>query len=683
MAADAGSKQCAPYQTLYGLQALCSLLFPTFDEVLLASADRDAAAEGSACPSPAAAAPAVPGAPPGPNAGAAGAAEAPAPAAAAELAAVSAVQHQHHREVQQQEFLYSGGLEVVLQAAQCAALSNSTDLQLRRQLSELLVVLLHNLLDAAQGWQSAAYQAAGNGPTAMSGAESGAGQPPGRHAAPASSLVGANGVAAHSVSMPLADPQLAADAAGSSGAAGDSPGRAAPCSKAAATTSDTACHHPASPAMEVSSGQGLPEQQAQQQQQQPSKQRQRGGDLPPVPPGQVASANGNSAAAPGPTLAALFSSDTLKLMGETLLAVAVDISQLWGSTAPGAAMVDDDSSKDVAVAREALQLLQRLLEQHPPLLQPLLLEVQDLPLLSAVLLSPYYSALRRQAAELLERLVSIDGNRAKLLPWLLTQLVNVAQPLAVQRPASCAEFYQLLCKMIARLGQGALVEPEQLFGMAASMLREEVQALQAMAVSAPPQGPLSPNTKQQLRRLRRRKQPLASLDNVDGGDEAGAQPEPPLSTLLQGRLQLVLALVRLLDRRAVGSQGQGDLMKLLLQDFLFPEAVAKAAVAAGQLSLARCTASLEPHCSTPSSRRAALELLAELMGDTPCSLEEGVSMLLNLHYQHTVSGCNSTGARPSWAAAWAPHSSGLRAAPSASDLGGCLHVALWTHAHRP
>jgi hypothetical protein len=337
-------------------------------------------------------------------------------------------------------------------------------------------------------------------------------------------------------------------------------------------------------------------------------------------------------------LAALFSSDTLKLMAETLLQVAVDTSQLWGSTAPGAALVDDDSSKDVAVAREALQLLQRLLEQHPPLLQPLLLEARDPPLLSAVLLSPYYAALRRQAAELLERLVSIDSNRAKLLPWLLTQLVSVAQPLAVQRPASCAEFYQLLCKMIARLGQGALLEPEQLFGMAASMLREEVQALQAMAASAPPQGPLSPNTKQQQqRRLRRRKQPLVSLDDGDGGDEAWGQPEPPLSTLLQGRLQLVLALVRLLDRRAVGSQGQGDLMKLLLQDFLFPEAVAKAAVAAGQLNLARCTASLEPHCSTPSARRAALELLAELMGDTPCSLEEGVGMLLNLHYQQTVS----------------------------------------------
>lgn len=648
MAIDAGNKQCTPYQTLYGLQALCALLFPTFDETLLASADREAAAEGSACPSPAAAAPAAPGTP---HEATAGAAEAP--ISAAETAAVSAVQHQHHREVQQQEFLHSGGLELVLQAANTAALSSSTDLTLRRQLSELLVVLLHNMLDAAQGWQSVPYPTAGQGagPAAMSGAESGAGQPAGvaRHAAPASSLVGANGTAAQSASMPLADTQPAADAAASSGVAGDSPDGAGLSSKGAATTSDTACHHPASPAMEVSSpavGQQPQQQPQQQPHQQPSKQRQRDGELPPLPPAQLAAANGSSTAAQGPSLAALFSSDTLRLMAETLLQVAVDTSQLWGSKAPGAPMPDDDSSKDVAVAREALQLLQRLLEQHPPLLQPLLLDAQDPQLLSVVLLSPYYSTLRRQAAELLEKLVSIDRNRAKLLPWLLTRLVSVAQPLAEQRPSSCAEFYQLLCRMITKLGQGQLVEPGQLFSMAGKMLSDEVQALQAMAATGPPQGPLSPNTKKQQHRRRRRKQPLVSLDESDLAEDAEDQQESPMSALLQGRLQLVLALVRLLDRRAVGSQGQGNLIKLLLQEYLFPEAVAKLALASGALNLQRCTASLEPHCATPSSRRAALELLAELMGDTAGSLEEGVNMLLHLHYQQTVSKGKASDVRP-------------------------------------
>ena len=57
----------------------------------------------------------------------------------------------------------------------------------------------------------------------------------------------------------------------------------------------------------------------------------------------------------------------------------------------------------------------------------------------------------------------------------------------------------------------------------------------------------------------------------------------------------------------------------------------------GNLDLQRCVVSLEPHCATPSCRKAALELLAELMGDTPASLEEGVNMLLDLHFREQVS----------------------------------------------
>jgi hypothetical protein len=394
--------------------------------------------------------------------------------------------------------------------------------------------------------------------------------------------------------------------------------------------------------MEVSSP--LPGQQ--QQQQQSSKQRQRGGDLPPLPSQQQqpAAANGNAAgAAAGPSLASLFSEHTLKLMADTLLGVAVDTGQLWGSGTVAAATADDDTSKDVAVAREALQLLQRLLEQHPPLIQPLLLDVERPALISSVLLSPYYSGLRRQAGELLERLVSIDANRQRLLPWLLSRLA-AARSLAQQRPASCGEFYQLLSAMLTKLGNSWGMLPEQLFATANTMLDEEVSALQAMAASGPVQGPLSPNTKQQqLRRRRRRQQqqqqqqPMA-IDGADAGtDGEGEQLDPPSCSLLQGRLQLVLALVRVLDRRAVGSAGQGGLMKLLLQQFLFPEAVVKAAAAAGPVDLQHSAASLEPHCATPSSRKAALELLAELMGDTASSLEEGVNMLLDLHYQRQVS----------------------------------------------
>lgn len=111
--------------------------------------------------------------------------------------------------------------------------------------------------------------------------------------------------------------------------------------------------------------------------------------------------------------------------------------------------------------------------------------------------------------------------------------------------------------------------------------------------------------------------------------------------LLQGRLQLVLALVRTLDRRGVGSDSQGGLIRLLLQEFLFPEAVQQLAAAAGRLDLQSCAAKIEPRCATPSCRKAALELLSELMGDSPSSLEEGVALLIDLHYQQqTLRGWN-------------------------------------------
>jgi hypothetical protein len=80
-----------------------------------------------------------------------------------------------------------------------------------------------------------------------------------------------------------------------------------------------------------------------------------------------------------------------------------------------------------------------------------------------------------------------------------------------------------------------------------------------------------------------------------------------------------------------------------LQDFLYPEAM-QLTGAADCLDLPKCAASLDPRCSSASCRKAALELLAELMGDTPASLEEGVSLLIELHYQHPVLtvSCRST-----------------------------------------
>jgi hypothetical protein len=608
-AADAAT---APHQTLYALQALCALLFPTFDESLFlqASPDAEATAEASVCASPTAE-----------KAEKGLAAE----KAAAQAAAAAALQQQQHREMQQQEFLQSRGLEVVLGAARKAVCACSSDLKLRRQLSELLVMLLHNLVDAAHSWSQ---QAAGAGSLAevMSGAESGAG------AAAATTAPGDSGVVA------MAGMQQQGDDGGSSAGCGTNNDVQQPSSSAPAARTTVVAEQqvqqqqqqPGSPSMEDAlsspqSGNGQQQlRQQQQQKQQQKQQRQRGGDLPPLPPSATAAASQGSggnptaekaaaATAAAQNFAAVFGCNSLKLMADTLLQVAVDTSQLYGaatsssssssSSSPGSSSDDDDAKdKDVMVVKDALQLLLRLLEPQPALVQALLLDVDQSPLISIVLVNPHHAPLRRQAAELLERLVSSETH-PRLLPWLLQQLA-AARPVAQSLPGSSEEFYELLAAMVARMGKAWGALPQQLYSVAALMLEDEVVALRA-AAAAPA--------------------PVAEASS-DGSAAAACM-------LLQGRLQLVLALVRTLDRRGVGADSQGGLIRLLLQDFLFPEAVQQLAAAAGRLDLPSCAAKTEPRCATATCRKAALELLAELMGDCPGSLEEGVGLLIDLHYQ--------------------------------------------------
>jgi hypothetical protein len=614
--ATAAGAAAAPHQTLYALQALCALLFPTFDDSLFlqAAPDAEATAEASACASPIAE-----------KAEKGIAAE----KVAAQAAAAAAVQLQQHREMQQQEFLQSRGLEVVLGSARKAASACSSDLKLRRQLSELLVMLLHNLVDCAHSWS---HQAAGAGSLAegMSGAESGAG------AAAVTAAAGDSGVVAMTGLQQQGDDGGSSAGCGTNNDVQQPSSSAAPAGHAGAAVEQSAQQQqqqqpPGSPGMEdaMSSPQasnGQQQQQRQQSKQQQKQQRQRGGDLPPLPPSAAAASQGsggfptagNAAAAAAHSFAAVFGYQALKLMADTLLQVAVDASQLYGaasSTSSGSSTsssssdnaddVSDEEAleKDVMVVKDALQLLLRLLEQQPALVQALLLDVDQSPLISVVLVNPHHAALRRMAAELLERLVSSDAH-PRLLQWLLLQLA-AARPVAQGLPGSSEEFYELLAAMVARMGKAWGALPQQLYSVTAQMLEDEVLALRAAAAA-----------------------PAPSADVIDGCSSAAAA-----CMLLQGRLQLVLALVRTLDQRGVGADSQGGLIRLLLQDFLFPEAVQQLAAAAGRLDLPSCAAKIEPRCASASCRKAALELLAELMGDSPSSLEEGVGLLIDLHYQ--------------------------------------------------
>lgn len=587
-----------PYQVLYALQALCALLFPTFDEALLPlSPDaEEVMAEASACPSPA-----------GTDAQAAVQPAALQPAAAAALQHLQKVQH---REQQQQEFLHSRGLEVVVDAARKAAQCTKCDVKLRRQLSELLVMLLHNLIDKAHAWSGQL----GSASELISGAESGAAVAAGAAGATAacSQKGGTAAAAGDAASMSGVQQQQQHGEAGSSSVAGGGGGRDSPAD----------CQQqqpPASSSMEdvVSSPPLSTGQQRKQQQQTSSskQQRQRAGDLPPLPP--AATANGSSpagaAAVMAQNLATSFGQSTLKLVADTLQSVAVDTAQLWGSRVTPLVIDEDDKAalavaeKDISVVKDAMGLLSLLL-QNQPLVQQLLLDADRCLLITVVLVNPHYVALRRQAAELLEKLVASEVH-PKLLQWLLLQL-SAAQKIAESMPASSTEFYELLSGIITRIGfisgSGRGGVPQQLFTVTGQILDAEVENLKAVAASPAP----------------------ASSCSI----EAAAAS----CILLQGRLQLVLALVRTLDRRSVGSDSEGGLIRLLLQDFLFPEAVQQLTAAAGRLDLSDCAVKLEPRCATPSCRKAALDLLSELMGDTAGSLEEGVGLLIDLHHQQPM-----------------------------------------------
>jgi hypothetical protein len=365
-APEAQVGESMPYRTLYALQALCALLFPTFDEALLQpAADAEAMAEASACPSPVAG----PGQGPGQ----------PAPPSAATAAAACTLQH--HREQQQQEFLQSRGLEVVLAAAQSAANANQTDLKLRRQLSELSVMLLHNLIDAAQGW---ANQAAAGSLDMMSGAESGAGA----GAVTTAAGAGESGVA----SMAAASGAISSkDSQQASPDPQQQPDPASPSMEDAASS-------PVQPSSHLAAPLRLAQPHAQQSKQGSGKQqRHRAAELPPLPPlPGPSAAQGGTAAACQQVLVSVFGAHTLKLMASTLLAVAVETSQLWGTDSQP--FPDDDSSRDVAVVKDAMQLLLRLLEQQPMLVQHLLLEAASSPLVTVVLVNPHYSSLRKQVS---------------------------------------------------------------------------------------------------------------------------------------------------------------------------------------------------------------------------------------------------------------------------------------------
>lgn len=662
-----------PKRTLYALQTLAALLFPASDD--LPAPDADTAAQASACPSPAAGGASCGAGEPGAAAQqAAGCVSPPTDAAAAAVA-------QAHREVLLQGFIAMQGLELVLRAAHAAGSAADATLRLRRQLSELLVALLHSLVDAACGW-GAVSMAATTAAAASVAAESGAGG-----AACSTRQDGGCGVAMSDGADADADAAAAADAAPMLTDTGVPDygvaaltSNAACCSTAAAATpgmqlvvaGDPAVHAVATSSVEeaTSVAPAVPETAAPPQFGPTRPRAQSAGRAHRPRSGEAATTAAPSDACAA-QLAAVFGLPGLALMAEALMEVAVDTSTVWGT--PVAAAAGERLDMDAAVARDALQLLGRLLDGQPALVASLLLERGPCPLITAVLLNVHHAELRRAAAELLERLASAREAHPRAAGWLLLQLEG-ARSAAAAVPAACAELYQLLATCVMRLGggpsaaraAGGMTSPTLAGGSAsaplAAMPEQQHQQQQPPAAQSSPgrgsvmvAGCMDPALfdaaqrmlQEEINHLRELTDAAPASSHLDAElmlpDAAAAhsakQTDAASATLLQGRLTLLLALVRALDRRSVGPDAGGGLTRLLLERVLFPEARLQAAAAVGgpeALDLTAAAPALTAPASTPSCRRIALDLAAELMADGPAALAAGASLIASLHAEARV-----------------------------------------------
>ncbi|KAK9798582.1 hypothetical protein WJX73_003480 [Symbiochloris irregularis] len=110
---------------------------------------------------------------------------------------------------------------------------------------------------------------------------------------------------------------------------------------------------------------------------------------------------------------------------------------------------------------------------------------------------------------------------------------------------------------------------------------------------------------------------------------------------LEGKLRLIRSLARALGRSGFedGRSGQpcALLVRSLLADFLFPEAWAQLVLAESpqvQPSVHRAAmqAAMMPRCNNSACRKAAFELLSEVMLMDPVALDEGVKLLSLMHF---------------------------------------------------
>ncbi|KAL3156421.1 hypothetical protein ABBQ38_000732 [Trebouxia sp. C0009 RCD-2024] len=278
---------------------------------------------------------------------------------------------------------------------------------------------------------------------------------------------------------------------------------------------------------------------------------------------------------------------------------AFEASRGWNLVLKHAGQDDDEANvlpeADVTMVTKSIAASWEILQQDAAaLLPPFLQKSESRRLLIAILLSEYHEACRDICGQFLQR-VSLLTSTAH--HWVL-QLLSDSMAEAESKAHFCSGYFKQFARVIQAWPQQS---PE--------VRQTELQTIEQLLADL-----------------------VASLPHLTTADE--------LDMRMQGKLDLLLQLIRVLGSRCLASTDSHQLVHLLLTEYLFPEAYVRTEYSSLQeVPPSRLQAALTPRCSLASSRLAALRLLKELTQHSSGNLQTSLQLIQQLHLSAEGSAC--------------------------------------------
>eukprot|EP00884_Botryococcus_braunii_P021288 jgi/Botrbrau1/7843/Bobra.9_2s0021.2 len=250
---------------------------------------------------------------------------------------------------------------------------------------------------------------------------------------------------------------------------------------------------------------------------------------------------------------------------------------------------------DSQLSQDALVALESLLHRHPSLLPVLLEDAGARDMAIEGLLNSRHESVRHSTGRFLQRVAQDPVGHS----WLLSTL-RAAMPRADSRPRLVQNYYALFCDVVRGISE-----------VLSEVQGSSLQIAQSTFFEV-----------------------IRSLPDLSSEDEHDIR--------LQGKLHLLLALLHILDTSPGGSGQDTGLVKLLLTVCLFPEAwleLHTRGTTYASLSVEQLQVVMGGRCKTKSCRKAAFDLLLELMKKSLADLREGIDLIQQLHLNSAITKC--------------------------------------------